>query len=225
MDLLLWLMPVLLTVLWVGGTHGCMCDFPHPQNKFCAADYVVKATVVLEELDFGDGSLGLPFPLQKNYTVQYKKRDIFKGESLLGSSDTVVIRTSGTPWNCGTTFTLNKEYVISGYVSDGEFFTSQCEWNPEYVTLSSHQRRGVRYMYEQGCNCTVFHCRGDGCDLSGSSDLDPDLTCIWPGTYNKDDCYATYGFCLPDMFGVCYWKDNRKLGGCLQKEGGVIPYY
>ena len=27
------------------------------------------------------------------------------------------------------------------------------------------------------------------------------------------------------MFGVCYWKDNRKLGGCLQKEGGVIPYY
>ena len=39
---------------------------------------VVKATVVLEELDFGDGSLGLPFPLQKNYTVQYKKRDIFK---------------------------------------------------------------------------------------------------------------------------------------------------
>ena len=71
----------------------------------------------------------------------------------------------------------------------------------------------------------MFHCRGDGCDLSGSSDLDPDLTCIWPGTYNKDDCYATYGFCLPDMFGVCYWKDNRKLGGCLQKEGGVIPYY
>lgn len=39
---------------------------------------VVKATVVREELDFGDGSLGLPFPLQKNYTVQYKKRDIFK---------------------------------------------------------------------------------------------------------------------------------------------------
>ena len=39
---------------------------------------VVKATVVREELDFGDGSPGLPFPLQKNYTVQYKKRDIFK---------------------------------------------------------------------------------------------------------------------------------------------------
>lgn len=39
---------------------------------------VIKATIVKEELKFGDESMGIPFPLQKNYTVQFKKRDIFK---------------------------------------------------------------------------------------------------------------------------------------------------
>lgn len=212
---------LVLTVLCVRSAHSCMCDFPHPQNKFCSADFVIKATIVKEELKFGDESMGIPFPLQKNYTVQFKKRDIFKGSSLLGSSDTLVIKTSGTPWNCGETFTLNKEYVISGFVSDGEFFTNNCQWNPEYLTLEPHQRRGIRYMYEQGCNCTIHHCRGENCDFPQS--LNPDQTCIWPGSYNTNDCYAKYGFCLPDIFGVCYWKQNRMLGGCLQREGGVLP--
>lgn len=39
---------------------------------------VIKATIVKEELKFGDESMDIPFPLQKNYTVQFKKRDIFK---------------------------------------------------------------------------------------------------------------------------------------------------
>lgn len=46
-----------------------------------------------------------------------------------------------------------------GFVSEGEFFTNNCQWNPEYLTLEPHQRRGIRYMYERGCNCTVSHAR------------------------------------------------------------------
>ena len=65
-------------------------------------------------------------------------------------------------------------WLSVGYVSDGEFFTSQCEWNPEYVTLSSHQRRGVRYMYEQGCNCTV---RSNPRETGGSIH-EPVYTCM-----------------------------------------------
>ncbi|NP_001292268.1 metalloproteinase inhibitor 3-like isoform X1 [Magallana gigas] len=214
---------VVLTVLCVRSAHSCMCDITHPQNKFCSADFVIKATIVREDLEFANNADDIPFPLMKNYTVQYKNTDIYKGSSLLGSSDTLVIKTSGTPWNCGETFTLNKEYVISGFVSDGEFFTNHCQWNPEYLSLKPHQRRGLRHMYGQGCGCTVHYCRGDACDGDFPKSLNPNQACIWPGSYNTNDCYAKYGFCLPDVVGVCNWKQNRMLRGCLKKEGGVLP--
>lgn len=46
---------------------------------------VIKATIVKEELKFGDESMDIPFPLQKNYTVQFKKRDIFKVYTCISS--------------------------------------------------------------------------------------------------------------------------------------------
>lgn len=30
---------LVLTVLCVRSTHSCMCDFTHPQNNFCSADF------------------------------------------------------------------------------------------------------------------------------------------------------------------------------------------
>ncbi|XP_062589176.1 metalloproteinase inhibitor 3-like [Saccostrea cucullata] len=121
--------------------NGCMCDFSRRPDKVCMADFVLKAKILREDLDFGEYG---DFPIQKNYTVLYKKRGIFKGSRLLGSGNTAVIQTSGTPWNCGTTFELNKKYLISGFESDGSFFTNICQWNPEYNTVLSTRRREIR---------------------------------------------------------------------------------
>ncbi|XP_048742765.2 metalloproteinase inhibitor 1 isoform X2 [Ostrea edulis] len=209
---------VVVFTICVRLSSACTCDFPHPQNKFCSADFVVKATIIEEKLEFGED---VDFPLMKHYKIQYKKRDILKGEHLLGSQNEAVIKTSGTPWNCGMTFTLNTEYLISGHAQEGELFTNLCEWNKEFSRLKegNHlQRRGIRRMYERGCNCTVFHCRGDACYYPEARGLNPDHVCLWEGSYNTNDCYARFGFCLPDTFGLCYWKDNRKLANCLNPD-------
>ncbi|XP_061179108.1 metalloproteinase inhibitor 3-like [Saccostrea echinata] len=134
---------IILSAVSICTVDCCMCDFSSRPDKVCMADFVVKAKILREDLDFGEYG---DFPMLKNYTVLYKKKDIFKGSHLLGSGNTAVIQTSGTPWNCGTTFELNKRYLISGFESGGEFFTNLCQWNPEYNTLLSKKRREIRNM-------------------------------------------------------------------------------
>lgn len=41
---------------------------------------MIKATIVREDLEFANNADDIPFPLMKNYTVQYKNTDIYKVE-------------------------------------------------------------------------------------------------------------------------------------------------
>ncbi|KAK3103073.1 hypothetical protein FSP39_016265 [Pinctada imbricata] len=188
------------------------CAPSHPQEKFCRADFVLRGRVLEEELTY--------FPetdmvSEKTYTVSVsKKGHIFKGELTCGN---VTIITSGSDITSGVTMETEKEYVISGIaLPDGTLLTTSCEFVVPYSMVNSHQRRGLRFKYKQGCPCKMRRCYGDDCSTMSDWSIDGD-TCLWRHTnvFNPNDCYSKYTYCLNNTLGVCEWKSNRMFEDCV----------
>nr|AFB81539.1 tissue inhibitor of metalloproteinase [Tegillarca granosa] len=199
----------------IPNAYGCYCDPAHPQQEFCTVDYVIKAKV-REKIFIYDADNTTEMPVEVKYVLKIKK--IFKQTPAFEElNDTTVAFTSSKDSLCGVDLNVNEDYLISGNVNGGRMDLHYCSWIEKYNNPTSIQKRGVRFLYKNGCKCQVFRCFGNGCNNPAAFGVDEDHNCAWerglPG-----DCYARKGICKKLGDGRCCWKRTHALKNCAPKE-------
>ncbi|KAJ3612625.1 hypothetical protein NHX12_020892 [Muraenolepis orangiensis] len=135
-------------------TEGCTCAPSHPQDAYCNSEMVIRAKVVGKKL-VKDGPFGT-----MRYTVKQMK--MYKGFEKI--QHVQYIYTVASESLCGVKFDINKyQYLITGRVFEGKFYTGLCNFIERWEQLSLSQKKGFNHRYQLGCGCRVS---GPGCGPS-----------------------------------------------------------
>ncbi|OWF42323.1 metalloproteinase inhibitor 3-like [Mizuhopecten yessoensis] len=180
-------------------TNG-MCpicpDKVHPQEAFCAADFVIKATV--DDLtNFGDDPLTTDIDPQDKYKVFVEK--VYKGNVTTDCYTYVWTLRGSLP--CGVELTLEKTFLISGVIEEGVLIMDACGLHEPWDDVTSHMKIGVNKRYEKNCQCEIGD---DRCKV------DPAL---------DKSCYCKYATCVQfaqaGCAPECKWKQSQSFSTCI----------
>ena len=111
--------------------------------------------------------------IRKEYKMSEKAQIALKSGRLL---------TSDNEGTCGITLQLGKVYAISGHVSNLRAHINLCGMATRWEHLSKRQRKGLKKMYKQGCDCRIDTCFF-GCRKRKDA-------CVFPWDRSINDCLA-----------------------------------
>ncbi|XP_033745747.1 metalloproteinase inhibitor 2-like [Pecten maximus] len=195
----------ILLVFNVFRTSG-MCplcpDKVHPQEAFCKADFVIKATV--EGLtNYGDDPLTPEFDPQDEYTVIVE--EIFKGNVTKGCYEIVWAFRDTLP--CGVGLTIDQTFLLSGTEESGDLILDPCGLHTNWNDVTSHMKIGVNKRYKKNCQCEIGESK---------CQIDPSLIS------EQKDCFCKYATCVESTKAgcapECKWKESKSFGPCFDNS-------
>ncbi|XP_061606104.1 metalloproteinase inhibitor 2-like [Phyllopteryx taeniolatus] len=182
------------------GAQACSCFPRHPQEAFCQAEVVIKATVVGKAdvvLNTGEKMPGIFNPGVSN-VIKYdiKQTEAFKGpEKLFGS-----VYTASNSAACGVNLANGTEYLISGRLDNNALLdVSLCDFFMRWEDMSATQKRGVAQRYQMGCDCKITRCSSIPC---GSSRAE----CLWTD-FLMGNLFRHFT-CIKKSDGSCAWYNG-----------------
>ncbi|XP_076266058.1 tissue inhibitor of metalloproteases isoform X2 [Rhynchophorus ferrugineus] len=178
---------------------ACSCMKMHPQEKYCNDDFVILARVKkfrhLNKSDYGFYKV----VVRKEFKMSEKGSVALKSGVLHTAIDESV---------CGVTLKPGATYVLSGRIVNLKARINLCGMAMEWKTTTRRQRKGLRMLYEQGCNCTISKNKisKDGCQY-------------------KNSCDDLYGICSRQRNGSCHWIRNPVLAKCrLETRNATLAH-
>ncbi|XP_075039268.1 metalloproteinase inhibitor 4 [Mixophyes fleayi] len=173
-------------------TEACSCLYSHPQEQFCHADVVVRATVTGEKTSPSVNEA----PRTITYTINTTK--MFKGVDKMKALHSVQ-----TPYDsaaCGRRLE-KREYLITGFISNNKVRISLCGLVQPWETLSPFQVQSLSTTYQQGCAlCQIKNCAVSNCDVKAPNE------CNWNVTdHNQAEKQALNQACTKQKGGSCNW--------------------
>jgi metalloproteinase inhibitor 3 len=192
-DVVVLTLAVAVMLAFLQYSNACSCMPSHLQTQYCNADFVILAMVKRERT--------------LNETRVYKVR--VRKEYKLSDTAQVALKYGRllTPVQdsmCGVVLQLNQMYAISGRVNSLKAHVYTCDMVVPWKDLTRRQRKGLKAIYKNGCDCKINHCRYRSCRKT------PDV-CLW-----TSDCHAKEGICLRQNSNKCKWTRNRALASCLK---------
>ncbi|XP_060064885.1 metalloproteinase inhibitor 3-like [Ylistrum balloti] len=186
----------LFNIFEISGMCPICPDKVHPQEAFCAADFVIKATVA-DLTYFDDDPLTANNDPQDQYKVFVDK--VYKGNVTEGCYSYVWTLRDTLP--CGVGLTLDETFLISGSNDEGELIVDPCGLHVFWGNVTSHMKIGINKRYEKNCQCEVG---------AGRCQVDPLL---------NEDCYCKYATCVvftkTGCAPECKWKQSQSFTPCL----------
>ncbi|XP_078369478.1 metalloproteinase inhibitor 3-like isoform X2 [Oculina patagonica] len=151
---------VLLCVITMN--EACSCKTGHPQERFCFADFVIRAKVLSQE--------------EKNDSRVFNLEILqtFKGASRVNQTEGIhQVNGSGQgslfakafsekdEGACGVFLTSGTLYLLGGYIGLKIFRKNKleldlCSLHEEWSRVTPSQRKGVSRIYGQNCECKIF---------------------------------------------------------------------
>ncbi|XP_022302578.2 metalloproteinase inhibitor 3-like [Crassostrea virginica] len=179
-------------------TEACSCLPQHPQVQFCGSDFVIKARI-LKRTRTG--------PTQRDeviYTVKILKDYKNHRRLSLYGPNTQEISTAANSALCGSFFEIDKEYLISGSISNGKWRTNLCSWNVQFPSLTPYQRDALKFgYYKKNCRCEIQQCFGNSCPPAAPN------TCVIKKGANFT-CFYQQNSCSRQSYG-CGWRTKACL--------------
>ncbi|XP_058510510.1 metalloproteinase inhibitor 2-like [Solea solea] len=181
----------------------CSCLRRHPQEQFCSADVVMKATI--------DGKLRVGITMHGNFSAfgYVKRLKTFKGTC----AQIDEIHTASSSAGCGVRLKTNTEYLLSGSVSGIRMNVYLCDWAMLWDKLTDSQREGVVYNYEQGCGCKFTYCSTAPCAASSSAE------CLWGDEATER---KLFGKSTKDY--TCTMKSDKSCAWCKNGEENCLDH-
>ncbi|XP_078369476.1 metalloproteinase inhibitor 4-like [Oculina patagonica] len=189
----------------------------HPQERFCLADFAVRA-IVLPGNQTTEG-----YKLNRVYDLKILK--VYKGRDKLHN------RTEDIRAN-GENFTANGEigffakaytvavalkssikYLLAGSIKMEKIQLNSGSWIQPWPKVTLAQRAGIRGIYAQNCQCQITPCFGiPGCDqlLKGCNVYQYELHEFYHG------CEWLYSYCLKNSEATaCSWHETAAYKNCM----------
>nr|XP_061805738.1 metalloproteinase inhibitor 2-like [Nerophis lumbriciformis] len=193
-------LPLVLLCFWGlrEGAQACKCGVLHPQQAFCLADVVIKATVI-----------GLPAAAQCEDCSELLKVDINQTQMFKGpNKEFNAFYTAPSSAACGVNLTSDVEYVITGGLdSNGSLHVSLCNYFKWWDDLSATEKEGLVLTYQLGCDCAITRCNSVPCSSSPAE-------CLWPD-FLMEKVFRHFT-CIKRSDGSCAWYRGRR-----QPQNGV----
>ncbi|KAL9973211.1 hypothetical protein ACROYT_G019632 [Oculina patagonica] len=199
-------------------SEACSCMPFHPQEGFCAADFVVRAKVLSQEIQ-GE-SLVISLRILKTYKGASELNQT-EGIQVYGSRQRSLFAKAYTPKESGICavdwLTNDTVYLISGKIINAKLRLHLCSsWVEEWSQVTQRQRVGVRRFYAPNCGCQISPCYGNHCPkLSGcrlSQYMNP----------RGNDCEWRHSYCLKNADGTaCSWRETAEYKNCT--SNAMIP--
>ncbi|MBE0174935.1 hypothetical protein, partial [Bacillus spizizenii] len=167
-------------------TEGCRCLPKHPQQQFCASDFVIRAKVT--------GTVPSIHP----HVTAYKIKTIKIFKKLLKKTIRVIYTAHDS---CDVN--LNKsDYLLSGHVRDGMAVVNLCDRVEPWNSLPPVQKQYL-HMFGMGCVCEISPCTGASCLIEI---LQKKCLIRVNDSSVLDDEEALQSICLPGSAGFCTWQ-------------------
>ncbi|XP_072175334.1 metalloproteinase inhibitor 3-like [Diadema setosum] len=207
--------------------QACTCLPKHPQQHYCDSDYAIRVKIYNQVLKLPNGQrfnisdpkiselpLGELSQSQREWTGHVQK--VYKGFSKFTRlSSTVKLYSPFFDSMCGVGTLISDEvYVIVGTFGKRGLNFNFCDWHPQWKTVTSKQRRGLRYWYAENCLCQV-----DTCGLrhpcgEGTKEDAPTMSCEWDAWHSA--CTNHHTACVMTSKG-CSWHQSKEFAECLKR--------
>lgn len=171
--------------------------------------------------------LGIPrqFLAYQVYTLRITK--IYKGNEAIRRtgglrvygrrrrSYTIKIYTPSKKNSCRVDFTMDKVYVVAGYIGRKKLSISGCDYKQEWRKVTRKQRSGFARKYYGNCECKHAICYGDDCRKKKISKM----SCAFDMSSSlANKCRDKYQYCrLSYNARKCVWTDNSQYKNCIKK--------
>lgn len=191
---------VMMVLVFLPDTEGCVCLSSHPQEHYCSAHFV--ALVKIKKEGKSDG-------MAPSYQIRLKKEFKMSEKARQALSHGLIWTPAGDDV-CGVKFN-NTKYLITGRVIGEKAWVWRCNFVQQWSTLSRKQRKGFRKLYHQGCQCKVRMPR----PFRSSRER----YCLWDtADEGVDDCQSLYTMCVPNHRENkgCIWSRNRRYRKCMK---------
>ncbi|XP_051987623.1 metalloproteinase inhibitor 2-like [Xyrauchen texanus] len=178
--------------------EACSCSSAHPQQAYCNADVVIRATVIgHQQMVAGtdtDGNL-----------IKMIKYDIKQTKMFKGPDQQIDAIFTGPSSLCGVNLESDgkKEYLITGNLdSNGTLGVNLCDYIESWESLSLTQKKNLGERYQMGCECKIVPCQSIPCSINETAG------CLWidwvlEGTHQGNQ--AKYYTCVKRNDGSCSW--------------------
>ncbi|KAI8490737.1 Metalloproteinase inhibitor 3 [Branchiostoma belcheri] len=113
-------------------------------------------------------------------------------------------------------------YLLAGYIYKNKMHVGLCSWVSPWEEVTEKQRRGLKYMYRDNCECAIQPClRGKTCTPWD------DKTCLWDDMHTTD-CTRRLSACVKNSAtDSCSWFVHQAMRDCTSpispEAAGNIP--
>ncbi|XP_781027.1 metalloproteinase inhibitor 3 [Strongylocentrotus purpuratus] len=204
--------------------QACTCLPKHPQQHYCDSDYAIRVKIFKQKLKLPNGQRyeindpeipDLPIEVLSQSHREWSGviQKVYKGFEKLKHTTTVNIYSPFYDSMCGVGTLMNDEsYVIMGTFGHGGLNFDFCDWHHSWKTVTSKQRRGLKYWYAENCSCQI-----DTCGLRhpcGEAQPEASPTgCEWDAWHSR--CTNQHTACVMTAQG-CQWHQSKDLKQCLK---------
>ncbi|XP_071850533.1 metalloproteinase inhibitor 3-like [Apostichopus japonicus] len=227
----MWFSRVLSVVLVMSSIRNiqcCTCVLLHPQEVYCAADYVIRGRVTAGDVTFinyerdyqyQQSTTTLPPQIYLTappnakkivYTVDIEKS--YKRNGLTAKGTTVEIVTDSIGLDCFVGLATNYSYVIMGDVINDQLTLGVCGYYRTVNQITKRQFKGLKRQYRKNCNECSICGRYDYCDKTkGICTLDFDH-------FYSRYCEIDFARCGKNKGGICDWLGGKDYRRCLRNH-------
>ncbi|XP_071850532.1 metalloproteinase inhibitor 3-like [Apostichopus japonicus] len=238
----MWFSHVLSVVLVMSSIRNiqcCSCEQLHPQEEYCAADYVIQGRVTAEDVTFieneGDyqyqesnlpsffddyfpSSVGFDAIRKTVYTVDIEKSYKRNGLTATGTTVEIIVSLQGAFLYCNVRLSVNQNYVIMGDVVDGQLTLGVCGYYRTVNQITQRQFQGLKRQYRKNCNKCSICGQYDYCDSTEG------ICTLESASYNfgsygdGGNCEIDFARCGKNKKGICVWLGGRDYKKCLRQQ-------
>ncbi|XP_056323744.1 metalloproteinase inhibitor 4.3 [Danio aesculapii] len=175
--------------------EACSCYPAHPQQLFCYADVVFKATVLSKKLIPDKSSM---YPGHGDFKYKINITKVYKGFEHAGIKHFFSPEDDGM---CGISLTPGV-YLLSGNLVSRHIghvkkslTVELCDIVSHWSTLSKTEKK-ILSVHRKACNCQVTRCYKEPCDEN---------KCYLRDTYDPDE--DSQSICMANSTGSCRWTN------------------
>nr|AYC07541.1 metalloproteinase inhibitor [Hemiscorpius lepturus] len=208
-NVFVWILRASFLITFLAGlTEACSCMLHHPQEHYCAADYVALVKVI-QQAKGDEHMTAYHIKVKKEFKMTEKARHALSQG---------LIFTPRTGSLCGRSL-KHTRYLITGRVDGKKAFLSLCDLAMEWTDVTHKQKRGFRRLYQQGCHCKVKN----GMFHRYISRQQNKNQCLWDTASFREphlDCQKLHSFCAPSARhdNRCVWLKGRAYRQCMKER-------